>query len=101
MIENQKPKGFLFENVPGFQTIHNGEVCAELIQKFRELGYSIWAGVVNAELWSSPFRERFFMIGVLCVSSIRPPLPTHIDPTHISLFQEDMFGKNLIPWVMR
>ena len=56
--------------------------------------------MVNAADYGAvTFRERFFMIGVLCVSSIRPPLPTHIDPTHISLFQEDMFGKNLIPWV--
>jgi DNA (cytosine-5)-methyltransferase 1 len=99
IIDNISPKGFLFENVPGFRTIHGGELRFNFLKKLEELGYSTWDGVLNAaDFGSATFRQRFFIVGVKGNKSLRPPQRTHTDPTKVNDLQDDLFDATLEPW---
>lgn len=99
IIDNVMPRGFVFENVPGFTTIHNGELRYSFLKKIRELGYSTWDGILNAaDFGSATFRERFFVVAVKGGKPIKPPSPTHVDPSTVNEGQDDLFGLELRSW---
>ena len=100
IIDHLEPKGFLFENVPGFKTIHGGELRYNFLKKIEQMGYSTWDGLLNAaDFGSATFRERFFIVGVKGNKSLRPPQRTHADPTKVNKNQDDLFGVARKPWV--
>jgi DNA (cytosine-5)-methyltransferase 1 len=99
IVGNISPKGFLFENVPGFRTIHGGELRHSFLKQLQKIGYSTWDGILNAaDFGSATFRERYFIIGVKGNTSLRPPQRTHIDPKRVNDLQDDLFGVTLEPW---
>jgi DNA (cytosine-5)-methyltransferase 1 len=79
VVEGVRPRGFIFENVPGFATIHGGDTYRQLLTEFRKLGYGIWSGVVcAADFGTATVRERLFIIGVLGAKDRLPgPSSTH------------------------
>jgi DNA (cytosine-5)-methyltransferase 1 len=75
-----RPRCFLFENVPNFASINSGQVAKDLIQKFSDLGYSLWSGVLcAADYGAYTFRRRFFIIGVMGSDSVALPRPSHFE----------------------
>lgn len=63
-------------------------------QELRRLGWSVWAGVLNAANYGVPqTRER----AVLIASAVRKVAPP--EPTHAKVSQPDLFGPGLPQWV--
>ena len=64
LVEEMKPKVFIFENVKGLLSHDSGETWKILYEKFTSLGYSINAKVLNAKKYGIPQnRERLFVVG--------------------------------------
>ena len=77
LLNELKPKGFLFENVYGITGADNGNVWEEIKDAFAQAGYTISYRVLDAADYGVPqHRERMFIVGVkkgkFCF-----PLPTH------------------------
>lgn len=67
IIDELKPKGFLFENVSGLRTIHNGNLYKELIETLSFKGeYTVSAYEYDVANYGIPqFRSRIIIIGTL------------------------------------
>lgn len=66
VLEEMKPKIFIFENVKGLLSSNKGADYKEVIDTFQELGYLIASNVVNAkECGTAQNRERVFIVGFL------------------------------------
>ncbi|SEE59074.1 DNA (cytosine-5)-methyltransferase 1 [Tenacibaculum sp. MAR_2010_89] len=64
LVDETKPKWFVFENVEGFTSFNNGKVLKELESKFNSLGYKVEHKVLTASDYGVPQnRNRFFMVG--------------------------------------
>ena len=87
IVDEVRPKSFLFENVRGIVTARDkegrpGGVVRQIISDFEELGYSCRAGLLNsADYGAFQRRVRCFIIGVK--HGIAPLFPesTHVAPT--------------------
>jgi len=78
-----------FEQVPSVLPLW--QVYAE---ELRKLGWSVWAGVLNAANYGVPQkRERAVLIG----SSVRKVAPP--EPTHAEVSEPDLFGPGLPQWI--
>jgi DNA (cytosine-5)-methyltransferase 1 len=95
LIDEVRPRTFLFENVRGLVTARDGGgepggVIHGLLKRFQNLGYSCRASLLNAADHGAPQRRvRCFIIG-----SRRGTAPLFPEPTHQKT--ADMFHK---PWV--
>ena len=65
-IKQKKPKNFVLENVSGFATSGNGDLCQEIVEELKSLdAYSIFVEYLNAEDYGIPqSRKRLFIIGI-------------------------------------
>ena len=64
LINDLKPKCFVFENVKGLSTMYNGQFLEELKNDFSNCGYDIHFKVINAYDYGVPqLRERVFIVG--------------------------------------
>jgi len=99
VVEGVRPRGFIFENVPGFATIHAGDTYQRLLTEFRKLGYGIWSGVVcAADYGTATVRERLFIIGVLGAEDRLPgPSATHGPSDQLENAFPGM--EDRLPWV--
>ncbi|MFD8777490.1 DNA cytosine methyltransferase [Streptomyces sp. NPDC059916] len=78
-----------FEQVPSVLPLW--QVYAE---ELRRLGWSVWAGILNAANYGVPqTRERAALIAS-CVRKVAPP-----EPTHAKVSTPDLFGPGLPQWV--
>lgn len=79
VIEGIRPRGFIFENVPGFASISEGDTYRRVLREFRNLGYGLWSGVVcAADFGAATLRQRLFIVGVRgAPSSLPAPRATH------------------------
>lgn len=81
IIEELKPKIFLFENVIGFLSAKNanGQKIIELLKDdFREIGYTIAAHTVNAADYGIPQRrKRVIIVGIKGGTKFLFPPATH------------------------
>ena len=60
-----QPKAFLMENVVGFTTFQNGQICRDVIKRANKLGYQVFPAIVQASLYGVPQRRRrFVLVGV-------------------------------------
>lgn len=83
-----RPRWFACEQVPPAL-----EVWRQFAHELRALGYSTWAGILNAADFGVPqTRQRAFLLGKLD-GPAHPP-----DPTHAKDPGEGLFGA-LLPWV--
>jgi len=99
VIEGVRPRGFIFENVPGFATIHDGETFQRLLAEFKKLGYGIWSGVVcAADFGTATVRERLFIVGVRGGPERLPgPTATHAPIEELENVLPGMDSR--LPWV--
>lgn len=71
IIEESKPKVFIYENVKGFLSIDKidkkekyGETFKNFVQSFKELGYTIYYEILNTKDYGVPQnRERIYIVG--------------------------------------
>lgn len=71
IVEELKPKVFIYENVKGFLSIDKidkkekyGETFKNFVQSFRDLGYTIYYEILNTKDYGVPQnRERIYIIG--------------------------------------
>lgn len=86
-----RPKWLVLENVPGMRTMKaedQGEkrVIDIMIEEFRELGYELAVGVLNAAEFGVPqLRRRLFIIGVKSALSLAPRLPSPLLRTPLTV----------------
>ena len=99
VIESVRPRGFIFENVPGFASIDSGDTYRQLLSEFRGLGYGLWSGVVRAaDFGAATLRERLFILGVRGAPAELPaPQATHAP---LGDLQDALPGMDVrVPWV--
>lgn len=82
LLAETRADAYIFENVPNLASVANGEVLADLLGAFGEVGYSATAKVLMAAEYGVPqMRKRLFIVGSRGHSSIpMPPPPTHAPP---------------------
>ena len=65
LVDNIKPKIFIFENVEGLLTFQQGKVYREILQEFSKIGYNISAKMLKASEFCVPQkRKRIIIIGI-------------------------------------
>ena len=71
IVEEAKPKVFIYENVKGFLSIDKidkkekyGETFKNFVQSFKDLGYTIYYEILNTKDYGVPQnRERIYIVG--------------------------------------
>jgi DNA (cytosine-5)-methyltransferase 1 len=81
VLEEFKPKFFVFENVKGLISMQKGELLETIIKLFESLGYKVQYKILNAADYGAPqIRERVIIIGSKLASDFKYPAPTHQNP---------------------
>ncbi len=76
ILKAKKPKAFLLENVKRLTTHDNGKTFAVILEKLKELGYTIYYKVLNSLHFGVPQkRERIYIVGFLNPIVFKFPLP--------------------------
>jgi len=89
VINDLEPDWFVMENVVGLTTMENGKVKAAIIDAFKNIGYTVESGILDAADYGVPqFRQRAFFIGNNKGYEIKFPNKTHSD----KLDQLDLFN---------
>ena len=65
MLDEERPKMVLLENVAGFATSHGGQDLEEALRQLNSLGYSCDVFTVDARHFVAQSRVRMFVVGVL------------------------------------
>lgn len=64
VVNETKPKVFIYENVKGLTNHDNGKTWEVVQDVFNELGYNIYSKVLNSKDYGIPqHRERIFVVG--------------------------------------
>ena len=80
IIATVAPQAFVFENVTGLLSAKNqqGKILPQLIQAFKDIGYTISAQVMNAADYGVPQRRnRIIIVGLKNGQQFEFPSPTH------------------------
>lgn len=80
IIEQIKPKAFVFENVTGLLSAKNlkGEKIIELLKAaFKNIGYTVEQQIMNAADYGVPQRRKRVILVGLKNNKFKFPLPTH------------------------
>lgn len=78
MVNGIQPYAFIFENVAGITQSKHNQVIEYMLSQFRDSGYGLSYGLVNAANYGVPQRrERFILLGLKGVKEPAFPLPTH------------------------
>ena len=73
-----KPRWFVFENVVGILTHHQGRVLQNLLDGFKSCGYTASWRIMNAALYGVPQnRERLVIVGDRIGAKFLWPTPSH------------------------
>lgn len=72
LLDEARPRWFLWENVPGVLSSNKGDDFSKLIFKIQELGYGVCWRVLDAQYFGVPQRRcRIFLVGYF--GDWRPP----------------------------
>lgn len=72
IVEEIKPKGILFENVPGLRTLNDGREFREIVGRLTRAGYSVeWRTLAAHEMGATHPRKRLWIMAY--ASGIRRP----------------------------
>ena len=78
IVENIRPRWFLFENVEGLLTSNDGHSVAELVKNFIGVGYRVRLEKINFASYGLPqARKRVVLIGNCVGLDFQMPLATH------------------------
>lgn len=76
LVNELKPKTFVFENVPGLAIGKMKNILRAIIKEMYEIGYNVKAEILNAKYYNVPQnRKRLIIIGVRNDIKIKPSLP--------------------------
>lgn len=65
LVENNKPKGFIFENVKGLTEPRHQKSFEQIIHKLKNAGYEVTSQLLNSYDFGIPQnRERIFIVGI-------------------------------------
>lgn len=77
ILAETRADAFIFENVPNLATVASGEVLAELLTAFAEVGYSATPRVLlAADYGVGQMRKRLFIVGTRDAGEVPMPPPT-------------------------
>lgn len=97
VVDEIRPKVFLFENVKGFRTIDKGETHKQFEESFRRIGYTVKSAVLNTKDYGLPQnRERYFLVGFLDKGAgerFRFPNPIPLDKTLGDIIESEVDEK--------
>jgi DNA (cytosine-5)-methyltransferase 1 len=95
LLEELRPRAFLFENVHGFAYKVHSDALTRLQTTASALGYRTKHQIINAADYGVPqIRVRFFMVGILNADFVFPS-HTHTDPAKRS---NSLFDSSLPAW---
>lgn len=78
LVRELQPKFFLMENVKGILTWDKGEFINNIIEKFKDCGYTVDFKLINMADYGVPqTRERVFILGNRLNQPVSFPAPTH------------------------
>lgn len=81
ILNELRPKLFIFENVKGLLSMQGGELINTIISLFESSGYHMHKRVLNAADYGTPqIRERVILVGTLDSKPFIYPKPTHYNP---------------------
>ncbi len=64
-VKELSPRAFVIENVIGMATLYNGQIKAEIINRFKKLGYNVSCDILNSAEYGVPqIRKRLFYVGI-------------------------------------
>jgi len=64
VVNEARPRVFLFENVPGLCSVNRGRILKELLEAFNDIGYNVNYDILNAADYGVPqVRKRLFILG--------------------------------------
>lgn len=63
IIENTKPPVLLLENVKNLKSHNRGDTWATISERLSELGYRVFAKIIDARHYVPQHRERIFIVG--------------------------------------
>ncbi len=76
ILEIKKPKAFLLENVKRLMTHDKGQTFAIIVEKLRNLGYTVYSHILNSLDFGLPQkRERIYIVGFLPAVHFNFPKP--------------------------
>lgn len=64
-VHRFSPRAFVIENVPGMETLYNGEIKEEIIRRFEAMGYNVNSNILCAADYGIPqMRKRLIFVGL-------------------------------------
>ena len=97
IVDEMRPKVFLFENVKGFRTIDKGETRKQFEESFRRIGYMVKSAVLNTKDYGLPQnRERYFLVGFRSKNAgerFEFPQPIPLEKTLADIIEDDVDEK--------
>ena len=98
LIEEMKPRVFIFENVKGLKSHDKGNTWDILMKRFKSLGYDIHDQVLNAKNYGIPQnRERVFVVGFLEKRNFEFPDAIPLEITMKDLLEDVPNPKYFLP----
>jgi len=98
LIDEIKPRAFIFENVKGLLSHDSGKTWEVIQNTFKELGYSYFPQVLNAKDYGIPQnRERLFVIGFRKKKDFKFPDPVELKITMHDLLDDTAKNKYYLP----
>ncbi len=98
LVEEIKPKVFIFENVKGVLSNHKGDTWEIMKKEFDRLGYQTYHKVLNAKDYGTPQnRERLFVVGFREKRKFSFPEPITLKLTVQDLLEDTPNPKYLLP----
>ncbi|PWB88478.1 DNA cytosine methyltransferase [Methylosinus sporium] len=78
LVDDLRPSWIVFENVPGLLLYNQGRVALEIVQAFKEIGYTVVPMILLAADFGVPqLRRRLIFVGNRTGSDIPFPAATH------------------------
>jgi DNA (cytosine-5)-methyltransferase 1 len=78
IVEDLKPKAFLFENVKSLTTMYKGQFRDNIVKEFTRLGYKVYEKILNTAEYGIPqIRQRVFIFGTKIDTPFKFPDITH------------------------
>lgn len=103
LVNEIKPKVFIYENVPGMLNHDEGKTWAIISEIFDDLGYHWLHWVLNAKDYGLPHnRRRVFVIGFRddlneYYDKIKKPAPVHLNADMTAFLEQEIDNKYYLP----
>lgn len=98
LLNEIKPKVFIFENVRGLLNHNNGETWKIILDNFNTIGYDIHYNILNSKDYGIPQnRERLFVVGFRDKTSFEFPKPIPLKLKMQDILEDQPSSKYLLP----